>query len=68
EYLAQPWAKEACRKVCWKALDKVVRQRRIVLGAVPTAANPDPDELEPCTGKFTAQYSLPCSHTIFETL
>ncbi|KAK1773032.1 hypothetical protein QBC45DRAFT_437957 [Copromyces sp. CBS 386.78] len=68
EYLAQPWAREACRKVCWKALDKVVRQRRIALGAVPTAANPDPDELELYTGKFTAQYSLPCSHTILETL
>ncbi|KAM7189353.1 hypothetical protein V8F33_010132 [Rhypophila sp. PSN 637] len=64
DYLGQPWLGNSPLFVVPKALDHVIRQWRLALGALPSETNPLPTPLGPCTGRFTSQFGAHCSHEL----
>jgi len=66
EYIGQKWLGDAALEISDEGMKKVVKQYRIMLGAVPTPRNPTPAPLNACTGQFTAQHGIPCSHQLFD--
>ena len=66
EYIGQKWLGDAPLEISDKGMKKITKQYWIMLGAVPTARNPTPAPLNACTGQFTAQYGMPCSHQLFD--
>ena len=64
DLLGKEWIGDAPYHVAFKALTKVQHQYRLMLAAVPTRLQPNPAPLPSCTGKFTAQWGIPCSHTL----
>ena len=66
EYIGQKWLGSAPYNVSSKALKLVTKQYRTMLGAVESRSRPTAEVLKPCTGRFTAQYGMPCSHKLFE--
>ena len=65
DFIGRIWLGKTPFCVSKKGLELVVKQWRITVTALPTPSNPTPPPLEPCTGQFTAQYGMPCSHTLF---
>jgi hypothetical protein len=66
EYIGQKWLGSAPYNVSSKALKLVTKQYRTMLGAVESRSRRTAEALKPCTGRFTAQYGMPCSHKLFE--
>ena len=64
EYLGKAWCGEAPYNLSARALSMVTKQYRTMLGAAKTTARPNPLPLPPCTGQFTDQYGIPCSHEL----
>lgn len=65
EYLGKAWLGEAPYNVASRALKKISLQYRHMLGAIKTPERPNPAPLTPCTGQFTKQYGMPCSHELY---
>jgi hypothetical protein len=65
-YLGQVWLGKTPYNVSGRALEKITKQWTIAQGAIPTALHPTPDALQPCSQRFTAQYGIPCSHTLLD--
>ena len=64
----QQWLGTTPREVSYKAIDFMIKQKRIALGALSSTQQPNPPALQACTGRFTSQLGLPCSHIIFQRL
>ncbi len=64
----QAWLGSTPREVSYEAIDMIAKQKRLAQGAIPSQLHPFPPRLQPCTGRFQAQYGLPCSHKILEVL
>jgi hypothetical protein len=68
ELLGQKWLGDVPKQVSYKALALIKKQYLLAQPAVPTAAQPFPPSLRPCTGRHRIQYGLPCSHEICDSL
>ena len=66
EYIGVKWLGKTPCVITLRAIKMVTTQYRLMLGAVKTNSNTDPLPLKPCTGRFTVQFGIPCSHWLFE--
>jgi hypothetical protein len=64
EFLGLDWVGDAVFHVSFKALSKARMQYRLALPSFKSKEKPNLPPLPPCTGRFTAQYGIPCSHEI----
>ena len=67
EYLHCDWL-GAVSEVGTKALVLMNRQHQKALLSLPTDARPHPPDLPPCSGTFSNQYRLPCSHKLLDMM
>jgi hypothetical protein len=66
DFLGKDWLGDAPYNVSSKALNHVIKQHRLMLGALPTRGQPPPSPLVDCTHRTRAQYGIPCSHELLE--
>jgi hypothetical protein len=66
DFLGQKWLGNVPLEVSCKALKLVTKQHHITSGWLPTKLRPFPPNPEPCTGQFSAQYGIPCSHKLLD--
>ena len=68
EYLHCEWLGAVSKEVGTKALALMNRQHQKALPSLPTDARPHPPDLPPCSGTFSNQYRLPCSHKLLDMM
>jgi hypothetical protein len=68
EYNNNKWLGTLRGAVSRKAIDLVLKQRGILMQAIQASPISRLDQLPACTGQFTTQMGLPCSHRLFEKL
>ena len=66
QYIGTTWLGTAPYRISQRALELVTGQHRKMEGALPTRRNQNPTPLEPCSGAFRTQFSVPCSHELLE--
>lgn len=64
DFLAQAWLGNTPTTVALQAMNLVTKERRHMMGALPSATDPDRPSLAPCTGRFTTQLGIPCRHEL----
>ncbi|KAK1635514.1 hypothetical protein BDP81DRAFT_321785 [Colletotrichum phormii] len=68
EYLRRDWLETVSKEVGLKALELISAQHQRALPSLPTDQIPRPPDLPPCSGSFTNQYRLSCSHKLLDLM
>ncbi len=72
KYVGQPWLGRSTHDISYRGVDLLVGEKRIAMRyAVPVqkqAQVRQPLVLPPCTGRFRAQYNMPCYYELIPRL
>ena len=64
EFLGKPWVGNAPYTITLKGMKLARIQYQKMRGAIRTTHNPHPKPLPVCTGRYTMQFGIPCSHDL----